>query len=69
MNEVWVFNRTGDFQFFACAIFSTKELAFEWIVKEKSIGILTKYTLDKPDDSNFPEHYHFEDEDDYLRIK
>jgi hypothetical protein len=70
-DSVWIFNRTGEFQFFPCAVFSSKKLAIDWIVETKAIGVLTRYFInkpDKPDKPDFPEHYHFEEEDDYTQI-
>lgn len=66
-NSVWVFNVIGEHLFFPWAIFSSRSLAEDWIMEKRPIGILTKYVLDKPDDSDFPEHYHYQEEDDYVR--
>ena len=66
---VWVFNRTGEFNFFPCAVFSSKDAAKKWILETRPSGVLTKYFLDKPDDPDFPEHYHYEDEWDYTQLK
>lgn len=41
---VWVFN--GERVSFACAVFSSLELAEHWITAQKVSGILTEYPLD-----------------------
>lgn len=42
MDEVWVFNGGGTF---SSAVFTSKELAREWIASHKLTGVLTKYPL------------------------
>lgn len=44
-NFVWVFNGTGSS--LPCAVFSSRELAEEWIGREKVSGILTAYPVDE----------------------
>ena len=46
MISVWVFK--GQINPFPSAVFSAKELAFEWISKHKLSGTLTEYHLDQP---------------------
>ena len=41
---VWVFN--GSKARFASAIFSSKQLAIDWITKNRLSGVLTRYPLD-----------------------
>lgn len=67
--SVWVFNVTGEMSFFPHAVFSTRKLAEDWILEKRPVGVLTRYVLDKPGDPDFPEHYHYEDEDDYAWLE
>lgn len=62
---VWVFNRSGQYNFFPVGIFTTKKLAGEWILSTKQCGVLTRYYLNKPDDTDFPDHEHFEEDSDF----
>lgn len=66
---VWIFNVTGEHQFFPHAVFSSRRLAEEWIVKVRFTGVLTKYFLNKPDNQDFPEHYHYEEDHDYAWLE